>query len=355
MMRARITAFLWLCFSLFFYIWQGTSGSLLLLTATGLLLAGGALLTVAPKACRVSLSLPDTAGKGETVCIKAGLKNLSFFPVCRCKAIVECRNILTGENLDIPVFFSAWPKGVANMELEVNATCCGCLVCRIKDVKLCDLFSIYSISSRLQAEARICIMPQLWDVELSSQELYAYQMESCQYSHDRKGSDPGDTFAIREYREGDSLKAIHWKLTGKTGQIMVKEPGLPVENSVMLLLEKGMQKGESLSAQQRDRAAELFLSLSHALLEKETVHCTGWQDYRTGKFIVRRISCAEELWAMSGMLMESPYEEDSVSAQVHCLEHYSELQFARYLYVTAGSARSINELESYGAVTVYQA
>ena len=52
--------------------------------------------------------------------------------------------------------------------------------------------------------------------------------ESIEYSAYRSGSDMSEVFGIREYREGDSIRNIHWKLTGKCDDIMIKLPSLPV-------------------------------------------------------------------------------------------------------------------------------
>ena len=48
-------------------------------------------------------------------------------------------------------------------------------------------------------------------------------MESFRYSGSRPGDDPGETFDIREYREGDSIRQIHWKLTGKMDRLIIRE------------------------------------------------------------------------------------------------------------------------------------
>lgn len=357
MKAARIGALLWSCFVLLFYMWSGSPAALAVLAGTGCALAAGALLTfTCGKRCAAALSMSEEAEKGRSVLIELTVKNTSFLPVCRCEIQLSCRNILTGEQVEIPASFSLWPKGAASIRAEIAAPYCGCLSCRIGEAAVWDLFSIYRARRRLQAEASTYVMPQLQEAEISPEELDAYNMESYRYSASKKGNDPGDTFGIREYEEGDSPKTIHWKLTGKMGELMVRELGLPVENSIMLLLEKGMEPGAPLTPQQRDKAAELFLSLSHTLLSHQIAHSAGWQDYRTGRFISRRIEDKEALWAMIGLLLETPYEEDPVPAQIHCLEYDREARFSHYLYVTAaGSRRSMSGLENYGAVTVYQA
>ena len=154
---------------------------------------------------------------------------------------------------------------------------------------------------------------------------------------------------------GDSPKTIHWKLTGKMGEVVVRELGLPVENSVLVLLDKRRAKGEVLLPEQMDQAVELFLSLSHCLIRQDMSHCLGWQDYRSGHFIIRRVTSAAQLWEICGLLLADPFQEDPVSTAVHYLESCGNLRFASCLYVTAGQDPQAERLEGYCATTVYRA
>lgn len=59
--------------------------------------------------------------------------------------------------------------------------------------------------------------------ELSLFTREGFDMESFRYSGSRPGDDPGETYDIREYRSGDSIRQIHWKLSGKLDDIMIRE------------------------------------------------------------------------------------------------------------------------------------
>ena len=60
-------------------------------------------------------------------------------------------------------------------------------------------------------------------------------MESFRYSGARPGDDPGETFDIREYQEGDSIRQIHWKLTGKLDKMMIRQRSFPVDDTILIL------------------------------------------------------------------------------------------------------------------------
>ncbi len=51
------------------------------------------------------------------------------------------------------------------------------------------------------------------------------------------GDDPGETYDIREYQPGDSIRQIHWKLSGKLDDIMIREKSFPVDDTVLILAE----------------------------------------------------------------------------------------------------------------------
>lgn len=55
--------------------------------------------------------------------------------------------------------------------------------------------------------------------------------------HARPGTDPSETFSIREYLPGDPIRQIHWKLSQKNDTTMLRELGLPVAEETLLLLD----------------------------------------------------------------------------------------------------------------------
>ena len=74
-------------------------------------------------------------------------------------------------------------------------------------------------------------------------------MESFRYSGARPGDDPGETFDIREYQEGDSIRQIHWKLTGKLDKMMIRQRSFPVDDTVLILAEPYLKEKAPAVAQ----------------------------------------------------------------------------------------------------------
>lgn len=74
---------------------------------------------------------------------------------------------------------------------------------------------------------------------------------------------------LRAYQPGDELRRIHWKLSAKTGTLILREPVAPVRRELLLRMELAGTPDEL-----DDKLARL-LWLSRYLLEKGHPH--GWQ------------------------------------------------------------------------------
>lgn len=81
---------------------------------------------------------------------------------------------------------------------------------------------------------------------------------------------PGGGFAenydLRQYRPGDNLRQIHWKLAAKTGQLIFREPMVPVQNTLVISL-RLPAPGDAL-----DKLLGQLLWLSQSLLEQQLPH-----------------------------------------------------------------------------------
>jgi uncharacterized protein (DUF58 family) len=356
MKSTRITALVITVLSLLFFVKEESLFACIFLAANISVLAV-CLMTVrlTGKKIELNVSTVENVSKGMSVPLHIKLNNKSKLPIFCMKCSVVCENVLTGEKSREEIFLNAGPLKTSVKTMELDEHNCGYINISVENVRIFDMFMIFVSKTSVTTKGGAYVMPQIRQIELDERVLHAYNMESYQYSTYQKGNDPSETFGIREYIEGDSPKTIHWKLTGKTGELVVRELGLPVENSILLLMDKRLSVGEELGAELRASAAELFLSLSHALLENGIGHSVAWMDYRKGMFIMKHVANQQELWAISGNLLEGPYQEDKFSTPVHYLENEGNRNFASYFYITAGVDSDEMRLEDRGAVKVYRA
>ncbi|MGX8699569.1 MAG: DUF58 domain-containing protein, partial [bacterium] len=121
-----------------------------------------------------------------------------------------------------------------------------------------DALGLFTRRRRVAAEARVTVAPSPLPLALERGERESFLDDPAAYSLTRAGHDPSETFRIREYVPGDSIRQIHWKLSEKTGRTLVRELGLPVERGLTVYVHTAdAADGEAL-----DAALELAFSLA---------------------------------------------------------------------------------------------
>lgn len=220
--------------------------------------------------------------------IRVTIKNSRLLPAVQVLHEVECRNLLTGETASMCI------RG-KNPQLTLRVRHCGKISIRLKRIIVQDVFALteYSVPSRAQC-TRV-IWPQTFQTEVVVRDDSAVFPDSDQYSPAKPGSDPSETFNLREYIPGDPVKSIAWKLSQKTDNLFVREYGLPVANQMLLLLETAVLKdGGAVLPAQVDAMVTVFASVSLALAEKGVLHTIGWRDRKTGALITMEIRAQED-------------------------------------------------------------
>ena len=90
---------------------------------------------------------------------------------------------------------------------------------------------------KCKSTGKIQILPELYEVPVfltsATKNFYG---ESDLYDEQRSGYDKNEIFGIRTYQKGDRLQNVHWKLSAKQDELMVKEESLPKSCPVVLFL-----------------------------------------------------------------------------------------------------------------------
>jgi hypothetical protein len=58
----------------------------------------------------------------------------------------------------------------------------------------------------------------------------------------RKGNDPSEMFELRDYVPGDDIRSIHWKLTSKTDDLIIRQASDPSHHTLLLLPDYGLNQ-----------------------------------------------------------------------------------------------------------------
>ncbi|MCD2493341.1 DUF58 domain-containing protein [Lacrimispora sp. NSJ-141] len=220
------------------------------------------------------------------------------------------------------------------VSFPVSSEYCGNLTCRIRQVKLYDYLWLFAFPIKEAAGrcAAVSVKPDIRPYQMDLREQSVRDWESGEYSAEKPGDDPAELFDIREYREGDRISRIHWKLSSKRNELMMKEGSLPVSSRILLVLD---MVGTADRGGLADSLMETAASVSWFLTEKGICHRVGWWQEADmgGQFLVRKIEDEEAFHQMLHEILSSGRCTDSTNVIAGCLE---EEHISRILYFCTG-------------------
>lgn len=239
--------------------------------------------------------LLTAAEKGEQVPIELAVINRGIFPVSGEKVVIKYRALggTKSRKLKFSVFGRA--KGEVCFLNHLNGTHSGSYYFEKAVLTLYDPLHLLYVRKRIALHERLDIMPDIYPTEIEvSEAVRNFAGDSDVYDSARGGDDASEPFMIREFRAGDPLKSIHWKLSAKEEEWVVRENSLPLACAVVLFLD--------FAAENRrwEQALDSFLSLaasvSFALVEQRCPHYVVWFRPDLKELARMRVDSGESLY-----------------------------------------------------------
>ncbi len=172
-------------------------------------------------------------------------------------------------NIEIPL------NGKQKQDIIVSANRIGCGYIEIKaeSVYIYDILGVFGRKYRkLIHPVEVVLLPTAQEMFIDLEQVpYIEVDESDVFSKDRAGDDTSETFGIREFVDGDSLNKIHWKLSARMNDTMVREFSMPVETNVYVYVDL-YQEADI------DAALQNSISAAYALMGEEVPFFMCWFD-----------------------------------------------------------------------------
>lgn len=171
---------------------------------------------------------------------------------------VRYTNLMTGETHREKVMSGIPPRG-KRLQLTYTPAHCGLIHCEVLRIKAYDFFGVFSFRLRAKETAGILSLPQevmlKADVDLSVPANSAVRKKSGAIN-------PYGNYDIREYRPGDSMRDVHWKLSAKLDELYVKEVNENAPAGVMLLMDL------NITPEEADRAFSYAMAFAKQLIDR---------------------------------------------------------------------------------------
>lgn len=200
----------------------------------------------------------------------------------------------------------------------------------IRRMRIYDLSGLFYLSKRCKATANILVLPDFYPVEVRLTEAVRNFVGDAEiYDTLRSGDDASEIFNLREFQNGDKMKNIHWKLSAKMDELIVRENALPKACSTVLLLDSDTKEKRRLFGKQK--ASDAYLraaaSLSFSMMDRECPHYMAWYSRRYQEIKRIRVDNEESFYEFLLYLLQDFDGE----GKGNCLEQYQDKYSAEVL------------------------
>ena len=221
----------------------------------------------------------------------------TLLPVTKGIAKVRYRNDFTGEKGKMKIRFSVDAGKKRDRRIPVVMNNCGNVAITVEKVRIYDYLNIFAWTVGKNFETQnVLILPPLKEMYLGRDRWYNETSEdSDRFSKYKKGDDPSEIFDVREFVDGDKIQRIHWKLSGKTGSLMVKEGSLPLTKVVNIFIDLCVQSEKEQAHEDANRLVQGIYSISMFMIEHKIPQNYIWYDEKNDVIQERIVEQEEEL------------------------------------------------------------
>lgn len=199
--------------------------------------------------------------------------------------------------------------------------CAGGYLFRMRRVRIYDWTGWFYLTIYTKQTAAAHLLPQVSELPLQlSGAVRNFFGEAEVYDDLRGGTDTSEVFQIRPYAPGDRLQNIHWKLSAKSEELMVREHSLPKGCAIVLLL--GARRMEKLSHRRRDLFLQIAAAISFALTDAGCPHIVSWYDDVRQDLVRMRVDDEESFYEWLLLYLPAQMKQTNVDVEVRYKEKY---------------------------------
>lgn len=247
---------------------------------------------------RLHLEVPAQCSRGDPAYATLRAEG-GFLPLPRCRFRLVVRSVMTGQER---VLRQVVP-GQESWYVPLDTSHCGVLSCRLARARVYDYLGLFFLPVRLPPQQTLMVRP----MPVRPEKLPNLSHFLVRQRRPKPGGGFYEEHELRDYRPGDSMREIHWKLSVKTDATIVREPQEPIRGRTLLTFDlKGPQS-------RVDSTLERVLWLSQWLLEHDTPHELLWIDPADCKLTRFSMEAPEDWGTLLPRLLGTALREDTPS------------------------------------------
>ena len=168
-----------------------------------------------------------SVSRGESVSLTVHTEHRCLLPVS------GMRGIFLHNGQEQECLFSARPFHAQERRLPLDARHVGIFDTGLKDLSVSDVFGLFRFRIPIQASSPLTVLPRPFDIEKPRMILG----DEGSAALGRTQEDYNAPDDVRAYRTGDAMKRIHWKLSSRKRELLVRRFEMPAPPDTLILLD----------------------------------------------------------------------------------------------------------------------
>ena len=249
---------------------------------------------------RLKLETPAFVAHGEAAYVTLWAGN-GFLPQPNLRFRLSITAVMTGQK----TILRQKVKSQGSWYVPLPTGHVGAYVCRVEKPRVYDYLGLFRLPVSAPAPVTTLVLPTAKEPE----KLPNLSQFLVRQLKPKPGGGFSEEHELRDYRPGDSLRDIHWKLSVKTDRVIVREAQEPVRGLTLLTFDL---QGDEVRI---DETLEELLWLSQWLLCHDTPHQILWMDPSDYELETAQVEREEELQALMKRLLQTPLRPDTPSLE----------------------------------------
>lgn len=291
-----------------------------------------------------------SAEKNSEIPILIQVKNKSKWLSVRCGFKIKVVNNFTGE-VKKEIINHTVTRGVKETFSEsFLSSDCGEISVYLVEYYVYDWIGCLYLKKKTNDVKKIEILPEthllMTEIQRTTREFIA---DSEVYSDSEKGDDLSEIYQVREYVEGDPIHDIHWKLSAKTDNLLIKEHGKPLGCVVLIWIDSFRNNTvKPLRGRKHGRknlpvnAIEMAASVSLSLIEQKCVHMVAWYEKKNDRIIRKRVENEENIYELLNRLLYLESYHDRKRADMQFDERFDRNDFSSMVEIKSDGRLIVN-------------
>lgn len=294
-----------------------------------------------------------SAEKNSEIPILIQVNNKAKWFNVRCGFKINVVNNFTGE-VKKQIINHIVAGGVKENFCEVfSSGDCGEISVYLTEYYVYDWIGCLCLKKKTSHMKKIEILPEthllMMEIKRTTREFIA---DSEVYSDSEKGDDISEIYQIREYVEGDPIHAIHWKMSAKADNLLIKEHGKPLGCVILIWIDlfdnstKNKLKGRKHGRNNLPvNAIEMAASVSLSLIEQRCVHMVAWYEDKNDRIIRKRVENEENIYELLNRLLYLESYNDRKRADTQFDEYFDRNDFSSVVEIKPDGSLIVNDNE----------